>query len=80
MSHAKNKLEWCLRKAEKELKESDKHRGLVKINPDIGQAMEYLKKAQRYVKNHRSQTRWHIAYRKLSAWFLSMLENRHIKH
>ena len=50
MSHAKNKLEWCLRKAEKELKESDKHRGLVKINPDVGQAMRYLKKAQRYIK------------------------------
>ena len=26
-------------------------------------------------KNHWSKTRWHVAYRKLSAWFLSMLEN-----
>lgn len=34
MSHAKNKVVWCLRKAEKELKETGKHRGLIKINPD----------------------------------------------
>ena len=49
MNHVKNKVEWCLRKAEKELKESDKHRGLVKIDPDIKQAEEYIKKAQRYI-------------------------------
>ena len=28
-----------------------------------------------FVKNHQSKTLWHVAYRKLSAWFLSMLEN-----
>jgi len=49
MNHVKNKVEWCLRKAEKELKESDKHRGLVKIDPDIKQAENYIKKAQRYI-------------------------------
>ncbi len=31
----KAKVEWCLRKAEKEMKEEGKHRGLVKIAPDI---------------------------------------------
>src|SRR3989344_3684999 len=50
MSHAKNKVEWCLRKAEKELKESDKHRGLLKIKPDIEKSEEHISKAQRYIK------------------------------
>lgn len=31
MTHAKNKVKWCIKKAEKELKEDKKHRGLVKI-------------------------------------------------
>lgn len=39
MSHAKNKVEWCLKKAEKELKESRKHRGLVKTKPDLAKAI-----------------------------------------
>jgi hypothetical protein len=34
MSHAKNKVEWCLKKAEKELKEEGKHKGLIKTRPD----------------------------------------------
>ncbi len=50
MSHAKNKVEWCLRKAEKEVKESGTHRGLVKSKPDLKQAREYIEKAQHYIK------------------------------
>lgn len=50
MSHAKNKVDWCLRKAEKELKNSDKHRGLVKVKPDLKKSQEYLKKADHYLK------------------------------
>jgi len=46
MSHAKNKVEWCLRKAEKELKEGKKHRGLVKIEPDLEEARKHLAKAE----------------------------------
>ena len=42
MSHAKNKVEWCLRKAENELKDSKKHRGLVKIKPDMKKAKEFI--------------------------------------
>lgn len=38
MSHAENKVKWCLNKAEKELMEGKKHRGLVKIEPDINRA------------------------------------------
>ncbi len=50
MSHAKNKVEWCRRKAEKELKESGKHRGLVKIKPDKSKAKDHIAKAEHYLK------------------------------
>ena len=50
MSHAKNKVEWCLRKAENELKESKKHRGLVRIKPDVKKAKEFISKAEHYLK------------------------------
>lgn len=49
MSHAKNKVEWCLKKAERELKESDTHRGLVKVNPNKERAKEHLNKADHYL-------------------------------
>lgn len=48
MSHAKNKLNWCLKKAEKELTESDKHRGLVRTSPDINKARAHIAKAEHY--------------------------------
>lgn len=50
MSHAKNKVEWCIRKAEKELKESGKHRGLIRIKPDKIKAKNYITKAEHYLK------------------------------
>lgn len=50
MSHAKNKVEWCLKKAEKELKETGKHRGLVRITPNPPLALDHLKKAEHYLK------------------------------
>ena len=50
MTHAKNKVEWCIRKAEKELKESGKHRGLVKIKPDKIKAKDHVAKAEHYLK------------------------------
>ncbi len=49
MTHTKNKVEWCLKKAERELKESDKHRGLVKIEPDLKKVKEYVNKAEHYL-------------------------------
>ena len=49
MSQAKNKVEWCLRKAEKELKESSSHRGLAKSEPDFEKAKGHIKKAERYL-------------------------------
>ena len=50
MSHAKNKVDWCLKKAEKEFKETGKHRGLIKIKPDKILAENHLKKAEHYLK------------------------------
>ncbi len=49
MSLAKNKVEWCLRKAEKELKEKKKHRGLVKIDSTQTEANEHITKAEHYL-------------------------------
>ncbi len=50
MSHAKNKVEWCLRKAEKELKNSSKHRGLTKSNSDILRTKGHVSKAEHFLK------------------------------
>ena len=49
MSQAKNKVRWCLKKAERELEESNRHRGLVKIKPDIKKASEHIAKAEHYI-------------------------------
>lgn len=50
MSHAENKVKWCLKKAEKELEEGNKHRGLIKIKPDLDKARKHLLKADHYFK------------------------------
>jgi uncharacterized protein (UPF0332 family) len=50
MSHSKNKVEWCLSKAEKEMGEGGTHRGLLKSKPDLKHAEEYIEKAQHYIK------------------------------
>lgn len=46
MSHAKNKVEWCLKKAEREQKEGKKHRGLIKVEPNEEEAKKHIKKAE----------------------------------
>ncbi len=50
MSHAKNKLRWCLNKATKELQEGRKHRGLVEVISNIEIAREHLAKAEHNLK------------------------------
>ena len=50
MSHAKNKLCWCLDKAKKELQEGKKHRGLVDVTPNTEIAREHLAKAEHNLK------------------------------
>lgn len=50
MGHIKNKIEWCLRKAEKELKKYQKHRGLIKVEPNLDEARKHVEKAEHYLK------------------------------
>ncbi|MFH0752430.1 MAG: HEPN domain-containing protein [archaeon] len=50
MPHSKNKVQWCLKKAEKELQTGDKHRGLIKIKPDMELAENHVKKAEHNLK------------------------------
>ena len=50
MSHAKNKLEWCLNKAKKELQEGKKHRGLIQTEKNKEKAREYIQKAEHNLK------------------------------
>jgi len=46
MSHAENKVNWCLRKAESELKEGKKHRGLLKKDIILEEAKKHIEKAE----------------------------------
>ena len=46
MSHAKNKVDWCLKKAKKEISEGKKHRGLVEVEEDIESARKHIEKAE----------------------------------
>src|SRR3989344_1124212 len=56
MSQASKQVEWCLRKAEKEIEECknlgkrEKHRGLLKISVDIEEAKRHIKKAEHDLK------------------------------
>jgi uncharacterized protein (UPF0332 family) len=50
MSHAKNKVEWCLNKAKKELEKEGKHRGLIETDSNIKKAREYIEKAEHYLR------------------------------
>ncbi len=49
MSHVKNKVEWCLKKALKEVGEGGKHRGLVKVEPSMENAREHIGKSEHYL-------------------------------
>lgn len=46
MSQLDKKIKWCLDKAQRELKLQQKHRGLVKITPNIDEAKKHLAKAE----------------------------------
>ena len=50
MSKAKNMVRWCLNKAKRELETEQKHRGLMKIDPDDELAKDYIKKAEHNLK------------------------------
>lgn len=46
MNHAKNKVAWCLRKAEKELTDTKRHRGLMRCKPNMELAQAHIRKAE----------------------------------
>ena len=52
MSQTSKQVDWCLKKAEKEIAECEKkgekpkHRGLIKVKPDIEKAKEHIGKAE----------------------------------
>jgi uncharacterized protein (UPF0332 family) len=50
MSHAKNKVKWCIQKAQKELEKGDKHRGLIKVSSNLEKAKEHIAKAEHNLK------------------------------
>ncbi|MBS3079281.1 HEPN domain-containing protein [Candidatus Pacearchaeota archaeon] len=50
MSEAKRKVEWCLRKAEEELKKGTKHRGLVLKEQNLSEARKHIQKAEHNLK------------------------------
>lgn len=49
MSQNKNKVNWCLKKALKEMDEKGKHRGLFKVKPSMEKMREHIKKAEHYL-------------------------------
>lgn len=49
MSHVKNKVDWCLKKALREGAKG-KHRGLIKIKPNLLEAKKHIDKAEHYLK------------------------------
>lgn len=49
MSHTNNKVDWCLKKAEKELQDGKKHRGLIQVKPSKEKAYAHIAKAEHYI-------------------------------
>ena len=45
MSHSENKFKWCIKKAEKELQHGSKHRGLIKIKPNLKLIESHIRKS-----------------------------------
>ena len=68
MSHAKNKVEWCIRKAQNEIEEHNNHRGLVKIVPNIDKAKDHITKAE-----HNFKTTLYLKKGGYSDWCSSTL-------
>lgn len=68
MSHAKNKVEWCLKKAERELAEGKKHRGLIKTELNISKAREHIAKAE-----HNLKATFHLQAGGFTDWCSSTL-------
>ena len=56
MSQTSKQVDWCLKKAQKEIEQcekegqSPKHRGLLKVKPDVKEAKEHIEKAEHDLK------------------------------
>jgi uncharacterized protein (UPF0332 family) len=46
MKHFEKKVKWCMSKAEKELRDGDRHRGLIRVNPDTALTSAHIRKAE----------------------------------
>lgn len=46
MSQVSEHVKWCLNKAKREIEEGKKHRGLIKIEPDLIEAKKHILKAE----------------------------------
>ena len=68
MSHAKNKVRWCLKKAEGELQQGPKHRGLAIQEADIGLARAHIEKAE-----HNLRAALHLQAGGFTDWCASTL-------
>ncbi len=78
MSHVTKKVIWCLRKAEKELKECrelskrPKHRGLVKVKSNLEEAKNHIAKAEENLELTLSLNKNKFGYMAISSLFYSM--------
>lgn len=72
MSEASDKLNWCLRKAEKELTREDIHRGLVKKGQDRALAARHIVKAEHNLNAALSFSKLGYSDWSPSAFFYSM--------
>mgnify|MGYP001574373686 FL=1 len=75
MSHAKNKVIWCLNKAKKELKEEGKHRGLIQVEPNKVKALEHIKKAEHNLEGAINFHKIGFSDWSASAFFYSMYQS-----
>ena len=80
MSQASKQVEWCLNKAKKEIEEClrlnkrPKHRGLVKLSPDIQKAQNHLKKAEENLQFATSIDSDKYGYKVIESIFYSMYQ------
>jgi len=66
MSHCENKVNWCLKKAQEEVKQGKKHRGLIVKKSDSEEIKKHLEKAE-----HNLLAISFLANSKFSDWSMS---------
>ncbi|MEK6811707.1 MAG: hypothetical protein AABX96_04315 [Nanoarchaeota archaeon] len=79
---ASKQIEWCIRKAEKELKESfeqkkkARHRGLIKTEPNKIIAIQHIDKAKHFIKAFQLLSKNNFKDLAIGAGFYSLSKNR----